>query len=501
LFRRRRRDNPGVRGSTAEQYHGLTKYTVENVRSGPGLDWTRQPDQYKDIVSSHRVSLRSYMQAGQANPGRGPTDLGLARLGRLLFYANGVTGVIRYRGGGNQFLRASPSAGALYPTEIYVALRDGPEAEPGLYNYQVRSNELVRLWEGDMLADIRRACGDHAVFDNACCCLLLSGVYWRSAWRYQERGYRRVLLDTGHVLGNLSAYAPHEECAPYPILGFHDSLLNGLFFFDDAVEGVLAAVPMLDGGAPDGSAPLWRSAAADAPALAPHTISEERDLSESAQIALHRASACGDPVPDALENGVPALSPDAIPLDPPQVINDQIPDAIVQRRSARGYTGESITTDELGRALGYAFGRDTGVAYGTRRAGRLRAHLIVHSVRGLEPGIYVVEGEGEALRRLARSDLREPLFRAALEQEIVRTCAAVLVLSASAERSIELWGDRAYRNLHLEAGMLGERLQLGAQALGLGACGIGGFLDDDVSDLVGARPEDFVLYMVTIGHS
>ncbi|MHC4956886.1 MAG: SagB/ThcOx family dehydrogenase [Planctomycetota bacterium] len=487
-----------MRGSAAEQYHGLTKYTEESVRSGPGLDWTKQPDQYKDIVSSHRVSLRSYMQAGDTEA---PIDLGLARLGRLLFYANGVTGVIRYRGGGNQFLRASPSAGALYPTEIYVALKDGPEAEPGLYNYQVRSNELVRLWEGDMLEDIRRACGDHGVFDNACCCLLLSGVYWRSAWRYQERGYRRVLLDTGHVLGNLTAYAPHESCAPYPILGFHDSLLNGLFFFDDAVEGVLAAVPMLDGGAPDGSAPLWRSGPVGTPALAAQTIETEHDLSASAAIALHRASASGDPGPASLTPAAAPISPDAIPLDPPQSLNDQIPDAIVQRRSARGYTGESMTLEELGRALGYAFGRDSGPVYGTRTAGRMRAHLIAHSVRGLEPGIYVVEGEGAALQRLARSDLREPLFRAALDQEIARSCSAVLVLTAPADSSIELWGDRAYRNLHLEAGILGERLQLGAQALGLGACGIGGFLDDDISDLVGAPPEDFVLYLVTIGHT
>ena len=93
------------------------------------------------------------------------------------------------------------------------------------------------------------------------------------------------------------------------------------------------------------------------------------------------------------------------------------------------------------------------------------------------------------------------MHRIGLGQEIARACAALLLLTASAADSIQLWGDRAYRHLHLEAGMLGERFQLGAAALGLGACGIGGFLDDEAAEAVGIDPDDFVLYLVTIGHA
>ena len=64
---------------------------------------------------------------------------------------------------------------------------------------------------------------------------------------------------------------------------------------------------------------------------------------------------------------------------------------------------------------------------------------------------------------------------------------------------MDLCGDRAYRYLHLEAGAVGERLQLAAVAQGLAACGIGGFFDDDTSKLIDVSPNDLILYPITLG--
>ena len=487
-------------GSTAEEYHRLTKYCRESIQQGNQLDLSTQPEQFKDIVSNHRVSLRAYMEQDSRRSPKSADARFLARVGRMLFYTNGVTGVLRCRNGANQLLRASPSAGALYPTEIYVALRDTDGFQAGIYNYQVRSHELVRLWEGDHLAEIARACGDDRV-EQAQACLLLTGVFWRSAWRYQERGYRRVLLDTGHVLANLMAYAPHESCTPLPILGFCDSDLNGLLFFDEACEGVLAAVPLLDGEQELEPASLWASPTVERGPLSSTTILSEADLDASLQVALHRASGCGEQCAAPTAPNARPLPSDAVPLNPPAGIDDKIPHAIVQRRSARGYTGETMSSDDLGQAIGFAFGRNGGPRYVTREVGMLNAHLIVHDVAGFEPGIYRVEGRGEALRRLYAGDFRDRIHAASLGQELARGSAAVLVLSAPAGDSVELWGDRAYRHLHLEAGLLGERLQLAASALELGACGIGGFFDDDTAALAGLTADDFVLYLVTFGHT
>lgn len=493
----------------ALEYHRLTKYTEEGVRQADGLDWSIQPPQTKEIVSSQRLSLRPYVNfpapgaatdAPLSPPGTAK-GIGLPELSRLLYFGNGVTGMIRYQGNTGQLLRAAPSAGALYPTEIYVAVRSVPGLEPGLYNYQVPTHELVRLWEGDQLDALRAACGDSPGFEGAPLCLVLTGIFWRSAWRYRERGYRRVLLDTGHVLSNLATIAPHAGATARPCLGFMDGEVNGLFFFEDASEAALAVVPFVPETGPCVPAPLWASPARPA-RLSAMALKEETDLRQSATVALHRASAVSEKtLADDTKRHEPSVSDRSIPLEAPAALDEKMPRAILTRRSARSYTGAPVALAALGRALGFAFGRAPrrAIHFGTRDAGVLRAHLLAFGVEGLDPGLYAVEGAGEALLPISLGNFREDFFRLSLGQEIAHTCAAALVLSAPAEESMGLYGDRAYRYLHLEAGAIGQRFQLVAGAQGLMACGIGGFLDDDVAKLIDIPVTDLILYPITIG--
>ncbi|MHC4972941.1 MAG: SagB/ThcOx family dehydrogenase [Planctomycetota bacterium] len=493
--------------SIAQAYHALTKYTEDNVRGGPELDWSRQPAQFKQIVSQNRVSLRPYLPVrlpGQdASMPVGGSHESLARLSRLLYFSNGLTGLIRYGPGQGQFLRAAPSAGALYPTETYVAVHDVAGLAPGIYNYQAPTHDLVLLWEDDPFSELKSACGDAQPFDDTGLCLIFTGLFWRSAWRYQERGYRRVLLDTGHVLGNLLAYAPDVSAQAHLHLGFVDPVVNSLFFFDDSIEGTLACVPITDGDDPATHGPLWTSAAGDGDTLQAATLTAESDLAASATVTLHRSSSCWESHPGAKikkkevqvsERSIPLAAPD--PLDVPRVI--------LRRRSARSYTGASIPLDAFGQSLGYSLGRADGaraVHLATRNAGLLDCHVVVLEVEGLDPGLYTVEGAGEALLPLAMGSFRDRLLHLSLGQEIAQRCAAIVIYTAPADESVAAYGDRAYRYLHLEAGIAGERLQLAAQSHGLGACGIGGFFDDEVATLVDRNANDFVLYLVTIGRS
>ena len=64
-------------------------------------------------------------------------------------------------------------------------------------------------------------------------------MFFRSSWRYEERAYRRILLDTGHALGNLECYAPNEHLLVYPVSGFCDAAVNSVLFLDPKDEGVL----------------------------------------------------------------------------------------------------------------------------------------------------------------------------------------------------------------------------------------------------------------------
>jgi len=501
--------------SIAEEYHRLTNYTEATIRASGGIDWSRQPKPEKEIVSDRRVSLRPWLPfrndpfTGQPLPPAPPSlgaGLGIGELSRLLFYANGVTGVLRYEGGGVQALRAAPSAGALYPTETYLAVRDLPDLEPAIYNYQPQAHELVPLWEGDWFPDLRRAAASSPALADARACLILTGVFWRSAWRYQERGYRRVLLDTGHVLGNVAAYAPHERCSAIPIYGFADGAVNGLLFFDDAVEAALAIVPILEETAACEPEPLLASPVARAGKLQPVAIAAPESFASSVACRLHRASACPpDAKPARAEQGDRRIADRAVRLRAGNEVESLVPQSILRRRSARRYSGGPIPLEALGSVLGYAFGRGDehgagrAVRFATREGGLLDAHLVALEVTGLDPGVYGVERDGEALLRMASSHPKEELFRVCLGQEIARTCAALLVLSAPLHRAVLAHGERAYRYLHLEAGHLGQRLQIAAGALGFSACGIGGFLDEEVGSLLDLGRDEITLYMVTLG--
>lgn len=503
--------------SLAEEYHRLTKYSDKTLKTSHSLDWSRQPRPFKEIVSQRKVSLRPWLPFSHdpftGEPLAPPPPplgggIGLLEISRLLFHGYGVTGIMRYEQGGGQALRASPSAGALYPTEVYVAVRDVPELEAGLYNYQPHTHELVPLWDGDHLADLQQACNGSAAFQGARVCLLLTGIWWRSGWRYQERGYRRVLLDTGHVLANLVAYAPHEHCTILPHAGFVDAALNGLFFFDDASEAVLVCAPVHDETAESEPGALLQSPTTRGAKPKVSAFAEESDVAESATVHLHRASSCppgapvaNAPVPDS------RVATRALPLSPPGDIDAGVPAAILRRRSAREYRMGAIPLEQLASAIGFAFGRgdEHGIGrpvfFPTREAGLLEARVVVNAVEGLAPGIYAVEGPGAALLPHSMGDFRDEIRRVTLGQEIAGRAAATVVLTSALKPAVALYGDRAYRYLHLDAGSIGERLQLAAVAQGLGACGIGGFLDDDLGKLVGIEKDEIVLYLVTLGQS
>ncbi|MHC4407468.1 MAG: SagB/ThcOx family dehydrogenase [Planctomycetota bacterium] len=477
--------------SAATEYHALTKYSRENLHAHPGLDWSKAPGQFKEVVGSHRVELRSFGKKPNADDLR-------SVLARFLYFANGVTGHLVHPGG-EQLLRAAPSAGALYPTEIYVAVGEETEIEPGLYAYDARDEVLTRLWEEDPRGILGRACGAEELFRRSRACLVATGVFWRSAWRYQERGYRRVLLDTGHVLANLASIAPFDELNALPHLGFVDNEINGAFFFEEDREGTLACIPLLPLIETHVPPPLWRSAAGTGiDAATPGVIQDADDLTGSATAALHRASGCAVPDPVDPPCGLVAADSGALRIGvEADDVKVEVPRAIARRRSARAYPGLPIPFDDLKRALAFTF--PLFVPHETWDAGLLRAHLIVHRIDGLDAGIYELQGDGEALLPIKFGDFGPRCAEACLGQEIASTAAGVLAFTASARDALELYGDRAYRYLHIEAGSLGQRFQLAATDLGHQACGIAGFLDDETTALLDLPSEDWVIYLVTVG--
>ena len=125
--------------------------------------------------------------------------------------------------------------------------------------------------------------------------------------------------------------------------------------------------------------------------------------------------------------------------------------------------------------------------------------VAVLSVEGLAAGVYYYAPHSNELRLLKAECSREAVQFLCLGQELGGDATAVVFHTADLTRAVRRQGERAYRYLHLDAGMLGERLDLAALAEGMGASGIGGFFDDRVTDLLGIPAEQAVVYITTLG--
>ncbi len=107
-------------------------------------------------------------------------------------------------------------------------------------------------------------------------------------------------------------------------------------------------------------------------------------------------------------------------------------------------------------------------------------YLIVNAATGLRSGAYFYNRAAHAFELLKAGNFRAEAGYLCLEQPLGMDCAALIVYMAALERALGALGNRAYRDLHLEAGILGGRAYLAAYALGRGATGLT-FYDDDTS--------------------
>ncbi|MBC7188267.1 MAG: SagB/ThcOx family dehydrogenase [Calditrichaeota bacterium] len=143
---------------------------------------------------SKRRSVRSY----RAEP------LTINELGQLLWAAYGITKEMPLpaflRGG----LRTAPSAGALYPLEIYAVVGEVTGLAPGIYRYESEGHALRKIASGDSRKELAHAAWEQSFIAKAPVVLVYSGVFARTTGKYGERGRARyVCMDLGHSAQNV----------------------------------------------------------------------------------------------------------------------------------------------------------------------------------------------------------------------------------------------------------------------------------------------------------
>ncbi|NEQ95261.1 MAG: SagB/ThcOx family dehydrogenase [Cyanothece sp. SIO2G6] len=183
----------------------------------------------------------------------------------------------------------------------------------------------------------------------------------------------------------------------------------------------------------------------------------------------------------------------------------ELEQTMLKRRSTREYTGESITLNQLKTILDFTYhpshygdqGIDAAPDYCDLSL--LETFIAVAGVTGLDEGCYYYAPIAEELRQIRFKNFRKDLHGLCLGQPLGKDAAAVIFHTADLTKAVDRYGDRAYRYLHMDAGHLGQRLNLAAIRLGLGVSGIGGFFDDMVNEVLGIPVDEAVVYITTLG--
>jgi SagB-type dehydrogenase family enzyme len=409
------------------------------------------------------------------------------------------------------YLRSAPSAGGLYPAEVYLISRGTEFLPAGLYSYQGQSHSLLLFWESDVWTNLQSACFWNPVLENTDIALVTSAIFYRSAWRYEDRAYRRIFLDTGHLLGNIELSASINDYRAHLIGGFNDSQMNELLYLDSEKESVMTVIPLADLLNIQQNLPPSTTALPSATTTVYPEIPEGELLSSLQRATIiatdEKIEATVTPSNWEDKYNFPFCLKVSVTSRPVNWGEDLIDleSTMLKRRSTRAYSGASLSLDQLRALLHFTYqpqdyasqNLDPNPDYFALDL--LETFIAVSAVTGLEEGCYYYAPKAQELRQIRFKNFRQELHYLCLGQDLGRDAAAVVFHTADLSKAVAKYGDRVYRYLHADAGHLGQRLNLAAIHLGLGVSGIGGFFDDQVNEVLGIPSDEAVIYITTLG--
>ena len=171
-----------------------------------------------------RRSVRSYSKKA----------LTLPQLSQLLFSAQGITGSVS-----GYALRAAPSAGALYPIEVYLVVNNVEALSRGIYHYNVQKHAVELLKEGDFRKEIINAGLWQDTLGEAQVTFILSAVFERTQRKYKDRSLRYIYMEAGHISQNISLQAVSLGLGSVCVGAFYDEQVNRLIGLDGDTESAI----------------------------------------------------------------------------------------------------------------------------------------------------------------------------------------------------------------------------------------------------------------------
>ncbi|WP_167631691.1 nitroreductase family protein [Mariprofundus ferrooxydans] len=508
--------------AVVRDYHRRTSHTLQAYARGPeALDWSEQPDPIRRFDGAVCIELPLLDQSTPSPslaelfvPGSvAAAPLCLENLAALLELSLGISAWKAYMGD-RWALRCNPSSGNLHPTEGYVVAAGISGLADGVYHYRPDTHLLEQRSRIDF--------GD----GGPRLIIGLSSITWREGWKYGERAFRYCQLDCGHAIGAF-AYASASLGWRINLLDHHSSAdVAALLGLDQAgsFADAEAEIPelLLEISPYPSTADIpacWFERATQsawqgqANRIDPHPYGSWPLID---QIALASAKAETTPMAPAL-TATPRLLP---PVD---IATHKL---IRQRRSAQHFDPRVLLPlDDFLRMLDAVLWRP-GLPPWPANSDLPHTHLVlfVHRIAGLRQGLYALPRSDKGLK-LMQQQLREqflwqktelapellPLYLLvhADSRNAARTLSCMQPIAGDAAFAVAMLGefdemiDRdayAYRQLFIEAGVIGQALYLEAEAVGYRGTGIGCYFDPSVHETLGLTDTTLQsMYHFTVG--
>jgi SagB-type dehydrogenase family enzyme len=230
--------------STGERFHKETGLTWAGVIGDAFGAKPKKPEEFKVYKGAEKMELpkpeyRGVTVEEAIDRRRSVRDysnkaITKAQLSQLLFSAQGTTGSSFGKG-----LRAAPSAGALYPFEVYVVVNNVEDLPRGIYHYSVRDHTLEVVKKGDFREQIADAGLKQGMLGEAGVTFVLSAIFDRVCCKYGQRGYRYVYMEAGHISQNIYLESVSLGLGSVCAGAFLDEKVNELIGVDGRSEAAI----------------------------------------------------------------------------------------------------------------------------------------------------------------------------------------------------------------------------------------------------------------------
>lgn len=420
-------------------YHATTKHSYNSVRTNPNyLKWEDQPSTYKNYPQAYK---------------RYKLDLAIEE-DNFLYHIAGLT-VKKSYPTGEYYLRINPSAGALYPNELYLQIRGVEGKEDGIYHYEVDSSSLT------LLKQLRNEEGLEPYFGLTYkmkgYLFLVSAIYYRSSWKYKNRAFRYCLLDAGHLLGSIEVAAVLQEKDVKIKYDIDRKKLNHMFGLKTQewfLSGAVMATPIKN--------QYVQAVEFELPFINGSRSFEKNELIEQAYNETVEQQAC------SIQDQVPKFSYE----------KDRLQETLFNRRSQRGFNDGAITKGQYNYIIDAIHAPILSDC-----DEKVNIYIVLNRVIDMPIGL-VKEGS-----YIEYGDYARKAGYLSLEQYTLSQQGAVAFFLTSKSKN--------YQALYQKAGIIGQRLYIAAQYLNIGCSGIGAYYDDEVNEFVGN--DEMVLYALAIG--